>query len=77
MFTSPPLEKPPQRIALSSRLIGHGVPGGPLLAAVLGVCWVYVCEIFCVLCVRVCVVCECAHVRDFVCVMLCDVFVGE
>jgi hypothetical protein len=36
VFTSPPLEKPPQRIALSSRVVGHGVPGGPLLAAVLG-----------------------------------------
>ena len=36
VFTSPPLEKPPQRIALSSRVVGHGVLGGPLLAAVLG-----------------------------------------
>jgi hypothetical protein len=36
VFTSPHLDKPPQRIALSSRVMGHGVPRGPLLAAALG-----------------------------------------
>ena len=41
VFTTPPLERVPQRIALNTRSIGGGggggTHGGPILAAVLGV----------------------------------------
>ena len=30
------LDKPPQRITVTSHSVGHGLLGGPLLAAVLG-----------------------------------------
>ena len=36
LFTTPPLERVPQRVALNTRSVGGGGGGGPRLAAVLG-----------------------------------------
>ena len=36
VFTTPPLERVPQRVALNTRSVGGGGGGGPRLAAVLG-----------------------------------------
>lgn len=35
IYTTPPLERVPQRIALNTRMVG-GAHGGPIVAAVLG-----------------------------------------